>query len=58
MEEALAAVEEIDEDSRKRMWNYLKHTAYFLVAGHEMIQERKRLEQIQQEQTQESTPEE
>lgn len=42
MEKALDETDGIDEDSRARMWAFLKHTAWFLVAGQKAIQERDR----------------
>lgn len=40
MRDALDATPDIDDDSRKRMWAFLRHTAYFLVAGQRMMKER------------------
>ena len=40
MSGALDATPEIDPDSRRRMWNFFRHTAYFLVGGQELMRER------------------
>lgn len=40
MKAALDSVEEIDADSKTRMLNFFRHTAFFLVAGKEMINNR------------------
>ncbi|CAM6121110.1 unnamed protein product [Calypogeia fissa] len=37
MRAALDSVEAIDADSKTRMWNFFRHTAFFLVAGKEMM---------------------
>lgn len=36
MEKALDSVSKIDSDSKTRMFNFFRHTAFFLVAGNEM----------------------
>ncbi|KAL6216437.1 hypothetical protein ACLB2K_009660 [Fragaria x ananassa] len=36
MQQALESSSDIDEDSKRRMFNFFKHTAYFLVAGDEL----------------------
>ncbi|KAJ7554395.1 hypothetical protein O6H91_06G138300 [Diphasiastrum complanatum] len=41
MEAALHNVERIDPDPRNRMLNFFRHTAYFLVAGKEMMNSRR-----------------
>lgn len=40
MQAALDSVEEIDADSRKKMLDFFRHTAFFLVAGIDMINNR------------------
>jgi truncated hemoglobin YjbI len=40
MQAALNEVDEIDADSKKRMSDFFKHTAYFLVAGKELMNRR------------------
>ncbi|CAK9225366.1 unnamed protein product [Sphagnum troendelagicum] len=42
MQAAIDSTPEIDPDSRKLMLNFLKHTAYFLVAGKEIMNRRNR----------------
>eukprot|EP00246_Nothoceros_aenigmaticus_P009114 TRINITY_DN24437_c0_g1_i1.p1 TRINITY_DN24437_c0_g1~~TRINITY_DN24437_c0_g1_i1.p1 ORF type:complete len:160 (+),score=24.36 TRINITY_DN24437_c0_g1_i1:172-651(+) len=42
MDAALDSVSEIDADSKIRMWNFFRHTAYFLVAGKEMMNRQRR----------------
>ncbi|GAQ77952.1 hemoglobin-like protein [Klebsormidium nitens] len=37
MDEALDETAGIDEDSRQRLRNFFRHTAYFLVAGKELV---------------------
>ncbi|EFJ07410.1 hypothetical protein SELMODRAFT_133662 [Selaginella moellendorffii] len=41
MTAALDSVEEIDADSKKRMLKFFRHTAFFLVAGKEMMANRR-----------------
>jgi hypothetical protein len=36
MEAALDDTHEIDSDSKNRLFNFFKHTAFFLVAGKEL----------------------
>eukprot|EP00249_Psilotum_nudum_P001537 c14052_g1_i1 orf=400-885(+) len=40
MQAALDSIDEIDGDSKIRMYNFFRHTAFFLVAGKEMMNER------------------
>ncbi|XP_024393913.1 two-on-two hemoglobin-3 [Physcomitrium patens] len=40
MQAALNDTPEIDADSKKRMFDFFKHTAYFLVAGKELMNRR------------------
>lgn len=37
MQATLDSIQEIDTDSKTRMLNFFRHTAYFLVAGKEML---------------------
>uniref|UniRef100_A0A804R6R0 Two-on-two hemoglobin-3 n=1 Tax=Zea mays TaxID=4577 RepID=A0A804R6R0_MAIZE len=39
MQQALDATESIDVDSKTKMMNFFRHTAYFLVAGNEMTRQ-------------------
>ncbi|KAM5565461.1 two-on-two hemoglobin-3 [Rosa sericea] len=36
MQQALESSSDIDEDSKRKMFNFFKHTAFFLVAGDEL----------------------
>lgn len=48
MQAALDATSDIDDDSRRRMWNFFRHTAYFISEGLQLTKQRQQQAQKQQ----------